>query len=109
MAGALVSMSEVELDILDLKEVILTNNSFGPSDVGEIQAAIAENYGHFGELRDAVNELEVEESLSPAEYSYMLVWLIWLDVYINLDYLSFIPSSFGMYVSISSLSYIRIL
>ncbi len=59
-------MSEVELDILDLKEVILTNNSFGPSDVGQIQAAIAENYGHFGELRDAVNELEADESLSPA-------------------------------------------
>jgi DNA-directed RNA polymerase subunit alpha len=59
-------MSEVELDILDLKEVVLTNNSFGPSDVGEIQAAIAENYGHFGELRDAVNELEDNESLSPA-------------------------------------------
>jgi len=59
-------MSEVELDILDLKEVVLTNNSFGPSDVGEIQAAIAENYGHFGELRDAVSELEAGESISPS-------------------------------------------
>jgi len=59
-------MSEVELDILDLKNVILTNNSFGPSDVGEIQTAIAENYGHFGELRDAVAELESDDSLSPA-------------------------------------------
>lgn len=59
-------MNEVELDVLDLKELILTNNSFGPSDVGEIQAAIAENYGHFGELRDATGEMEADMALSPA-------------------------------------------
>ncbi|MCP4885143.1 MAG: RNA polymerase subunit alpha domain protein, partial [Planctomycetaceae bacterium] len=59
-------MSEVELDVLDLKEMVLSNNSFGPSDVGTIRTAIAENYGHFGELRDAVNEMEVDDTLSPA-------------------------------------------
>lgn len=59
-------MSDVELDILDLKQRILSNHSFGPADVGEIQAAIAENYGHFGELRDAVAELEADGSLSPS-------------------------------------------
>ncbi|NND99504.1 MAG: tetratricopeptide repeat protein [Pirellulaceae bacterium] len=59
-------MNEVELDVLDLKELILSNNSFGPADVGEIRTAITENYGHFGELRDAVNEMETNESLSPA-------------------------------------------
>ena len=26
-------MSEVDLDVLDLKEMVLSNNSFGPSDV----------------------------------------------------------------------------
>lgn len=59
-------MSEVELDVLDLKEMVLSNNSFGPADVGAIRQAIAENYGHFGELRDAVGEMEVDEALSPA-------------------------------------------
>ena len=59
-------MSEVELDVLDLKEVILSNNSFGPADVGEIRTAIAENYGHFGELRDAVQEMESDDTMSPA-------------------------------------------
>ena len=59
-------MSEVELDVLDLKEMILSNNSFGPSDVGAIRTAIAENYGHFSELRDAVNEMEVDEAQTPA-------------------------------------------
>ncbi len=36
-------MSEVELDVLDLKEMILLNQSFGPADVGEIRSAISEN------------------------------------------------------------------
>ncbi len=59
-------MSEVELDVLDLKELVLSNNSFGPSDVGAIRTAISENYGHFGELRDAAGEMEIDEALSPA-------------------------------------------
>ena len=59
-------MSEVELDVIDLKDTVLSNNSFGPADVGAIRIAIAENYGHFGELRDAVAEMEADMSLSPA-------------------------------------------
>src|SRR6056297_3113798 len=59
-------MSETELDVLDLKDMVLSSNSFGPADVGTIRSAIAENYGHFGELRDAVAELEEDDTLSPA-------------------------------------------
>ena len=59
-------MSEVELEVIDLKEVVLSNNSFGPSDVGSIRTAVSENYGHFGELRDAVSEMEADDVLSPA-------------------------------------------
>ena len=59
-------MSEVDLDVLDLKEMVLSNNSFGPSDVAAIRSAISENYGHFGELRDAVDEMEADDALSPA-------------------------------------------
>ena len=59
-------MSEVELDVLDLKEMVLSNQSFGPSDVASIRSAISENYGHFGELRDAVSEMEADDALSPA-------------------------------------------
>ena len=58
-------MTEVELEVIDLK-VVLSNNSFGPSDVGSIRTAVSENYGHFDELRDAVNEMEADELLSPA-------------------------------------------
>ena len=59
-------MSEVEADVLDLKELVLSNTSFGPNDVTTIRNAISENYGHFGELRDAVAEMESDDSLSPS-------------------------------------------
>ena len=59
-------MNEVELDVVDLKDLILSNNSFGPNDVAEIRQMIAENYGHFAELRDAVNEMEEDEALTPS-------------------------------------------
>ena len=59
-------MSEVELDVLDLKEKILSSDSFGPTDVDEIRSIISGNYGHFGELRDAVGEMESNEMMTPA-------------------------------------------
>jgi len=71
-------MSEVEVDVLDLKDLILSNNSFGPADVGAIRAAITENYAHFSELRDAVGEMETDASLSPAGKAKMGVCLFLL-------------------------------
>jgi DNA-directed RNA polymerase subunit alpha len=59
-------MSEVDLDVLDLKELVLSSNSFGPNDVTRIRKAISENYGHFAELREAVREMEMDDTLSPA-------------------------------------------
>ena len=59
-------MSEVELDIVDLKDTILSNQSFGPADVEMIRETIAGNYGHFGELRDAVSEMQDDPALTPA-------------------------------------------
>ncbi len=64
-------MSEVDVDVLDLKEFVLTNHSFGPSDVGTIRSAITSNYSHFSELRDAVNDLEADEALTPAARTKM--------------------------------------
>jgi len=59
-------MNEVELEVLDLKQMVLASNSFGPKDVAEIRGAITENYGHFGELRDAVQEMEQDDAMTPA-------------------------------------------
>jgi DNA-directed RNA polymerase subunit alpha len=51
---------------VDLRELVLANQSFGPADVVAIRRAILENHGNFSDLRDAVNELEQDEALSPA-------------------------------------------
>lgn len=51
---------------VDLRELVLANQSFGPADVVAIRRAILENHGHFSDLRDAVNELEQDTALSPA-------------------------------------------
>lgn len=59
-------MSEAEVDVLDLREFVLSNPSFGPGDVQTIRQAITENYSHFGELRDATEELERDDALTPA-------------------------------------------
>ena len=59
-------MSEVEIDVLDLKDFVLSNQSFGPNDVVTIRRAITENYSHFAELRDATVELEADDALTPA-------------------------------------------
>ncbi|TWU41036.1 DNA-directed RNA polymerase subunit alpha C-terminal domain-containing protein [Novipirellula artificiosorum] len=76
-------MNEIELDMVDLKEMVLANNSFGPSDVASIRAAITENYGHFGELRDAVNEMEEQEARSPAAQTKLGVCLFLLGKFRN--------------------------
>jgi len=64
-------MSEVDLEVLDLKQMVLNSNAFGPNDVAEIRKAITENYGHFGELRDATQEMEQDSALTPANRAKM--------------------------------------
>ena len=51
---------------VDLKEIVLSNNSFGPSEIEQFQLAIGEDFSQFQILRDAVGELEVREDRSPA-------------------------------------------
>ena len=50
----------------DLKEVVLSNASFGPQEIKQILQVISEDHGKFSLLRDAVAELEVREDRSPA-------------------------------------------
>lgn len=58
-------VAQVESHV-DLRELVLANQSFGPADVVAIRRAILENHGHFSDLRDAVGELEQDTALSPA-------------------------------------------
>jgi DNA-directed RNA polymerase subunit alpha len=51
---------------LDVRELVVANQAFGPADVAAIRQAIVDNHLNFIELRDAVNELEQDSGLSPA-------------------------------------------
>jgi DNA-directed RNA polymerase subunit alpha len=50
----------------DLKTLVCDNSSFGPDEVLQISSAINDDFSQYGILRDAVNELELSESLTPA-------------------------------------------
>ncbi len=54
------------LNSIDVRELVLANQSFGPADVVSIRQAILDNHGNFSELRDAVKELEDDTALTPA-------------------------------------------
>lgn len=51
---------------LDVKELIVSNGSFGPSEIKRLGVAIAEYPGHYKTLRDAVQELQGNEIRTPA-------------------------------------------
>ena len=51
---------------VDLKELVLSNASFGPNEIKQIQRTVADDFSRFATLRDAVAELEVREDRSPA-------------------------------------------
>ena len=51
---------------VDLKDIVLANNTFGPREITTISHAIAEDYTQFSLLRDSVAELDSREDRSPA-------------------------------------------
>lgn len=51
---------------MDLRELVLSNQSFGPQEVSNIQQTIATDAAQFATLRDAVHELQNDSNLSPA-------------------------------------------
>jgi DNA-directed RNA polymerase subunit alpha len=51
---------------LDVKELIVSNGSFGPTEIKQLKVAIAEFPAHFKTLRDAVQELSGNEVRTPA-------------------------------------------
>lgn len=57
-------MSQV-LDI-DLKQIVLSNSTFGPNEITQIVKAISSDYNNFRLLRDAVGEMQQQETRTPA-------------------------------------------
>ena len=50
----------------DIKQTILSTAAFGPREIEQITTTIASNYAKYGELREAVAELESHETRTPA-------------------------------------------
>jgi DNA-directed RNA polymerase subunit alpha len=50
----------------DLKHVVLSNDSFGPREVRQMQEAIGRDFSQYAILRDGVNELQGREDQTPA-------------------------------------------
>jgi DNA-directed RNA polymerase subunit alpha len=51
---------------LDLKQIVLLNDTFGPREVRQMQDAIARDFSQYAVLRDAVGELQSREDHTPA-------------------------------------------
>jgi len=51
---------------VDISDIVVSNNSFGPREIAQLTQAIADDYQQFGVLRDAVGELENREDRTPA-------------------------------------------
>jgi DNA-directed RNA polymerase subunit alpha len=51
---------------VDVRDIVLSNGSFGPQEIEQLSLAIAENSSQFAVLRDAVAELEGREDRTPA-------------------------------------------
>jgi len=56
----------VQAEATDLRDIVLSNNTFGPREIGQLAQTVGEDYQQFTSLRDAVAELEVREDRTPA-------------------------------------------
>lgn len=56
-----------DASVLDVRELVVANHSFGPSEIKQICKTISEDYSQLGVLRDAVNELGQLPDRSPAQ------------------------------------------
>ena len=50
----------------DLREIVLSNSSFGPVEIAQLSQSISDDYTNFTALRDAIGELESRVDHTPA-------------------------------------------
>lgn len=53
--------------ILDVRDVVVSNHSFGPNEIQQLCRTISEDYTQLGILRDALAELQLVPDRSPAQ------------------------------------------
>ncbi len=51
---------------VDLRQIVLSNSTFGPNEIHQIVRAISADYSNFRLLRDAVGEMEAQAERTPA-------------------------------------------
>ena len=51
---------------VEIKDIVLSNNSFGPNEIQRLSKAVSRDFSQLATLRDAVSELEVREEHTPA-------------------------------------------
>ncbi|MEZ6096759.1 MAG: CDC27 family protein [Pirellulaceae bacterium] len=51
---------------VELRDIVLSNNSFGPNEITTITRRIGDDYSQFPILRDLTQELEAQTTRSPA-------------------------------------------
>jgi DNA-directed RNA polymerase subunit alpha len=56
----------IQATAVDIRDIVLSNNTFGPREISQLTQTIAEDYQQFSLLRDAVSELEAREDRTPA-------------------------------------------
>ncbi|MAT68855.1 MAG: RNA polymerase subunit alpha domain protein [Planctomycetaceae bacterium] len=53
-------------DEIDLKQIVVSNSTFGPNEISQLRGALAADPGNLRVLREAVNDLEQQTGRSPA-------------------------------------------
>jgi DNA-directed RNA polymerase subunit alpha len=66
---------------IDLKQIVLSNDTFGPREVRQMQEAIGHDFSQYAVLRDAVGELQSREDHTPASRVRLGVCLYLLGRY----------------------------
>jgi DNA-directed RNA polymerase subunit alpha len=56
-----------DVSLLDVRDLVVSNHSFGPGEIQQICKTISEDYSQLGILRDAVGELQQLPDRSPAQ------------------------------------------
>lgn len=76
-------MSMIQAPSAGVKQLVVSTTAFGPREIETITQAISENYANYRELREAVQELESQESRTPATAARLGVCLYLLGRYSN--------------------------
>jgi DNA-directed RNA polymerase subunit alpha len=56
-----------EAAVLDVRDMVVSNHSFGPNEIQQLCKTISDDYSQLGVLRDAVGELQQNNDRSPAQ------------------------------------------